>query len=92
MALRARASEKPWHQEHTADWMVILKSIKEELHRCFPLLDNTKYASHTLRWLRPSRNFYAWNRPTPQYTMTTNYALFEHDGVLILCIALKPAV
>ena len=28
--------------------MVILQSNKEELHRCFPLLDNAKFTSHAL--------------------------------------------
>ena len=47
MAARDRLGE-PWYQEHAVHLIVILKSNKEELHRFFPLLANTKSQASSL--------------------------------------------
>ena len=71
--------------------MVILKSTKEEIHRLFLLLKNTKLASHILRALRATvlpNNYSKKNSRTTrealhllEYTMAANHGLFEEDGV-----------
>ena len=88
---------KPWHQEHAAHSMVILKSKKEELHRFFPLVANTK--SH---WAT-SFAAYDWtispSKTSPIWRIEPHISPWVHNGcksqslregwsLLILCLYL----